>query len=123
MNKYKDTDKDIHKRIYKFVVSCHKEIVQIIPKRVDTLPLISQLTSSLTSIGANDREADASGSRKDFIAKYMIVRKEANETYYWLSLVKDLKLCVQSKMEFYLDECQELILIVSSIIKSAQQKR
>ena len=76
MNKYSNTEKDIHKRIYKFVISCFNNIVKKIPKTVENLPIIEQISSSLTSMGANDREADASTSRKDFIAKYTIVKKE-----------------------------------------------
>ena len=120
MNKYKDTDKDIHKRIYKFVVECFCDVVQKIPKRTESLPIISQLSSSLTSIGANDREADASGSQKDFIAKYMIVRKETNETLYWLNVVRDLKLVHSDIVLPYIKECQEILNVVSSIIKSAK---
>ncbi|KKQ23233.1 MAG: hypothetical protein US40_C0016G0021 [Candidatus Roizmanbacteria bacterium GW2011_GWC2_37_13] len=89
MNKYSNTEKDIHKRIYKFVISCFNNIVKKIPKTVENLPIIEQISSSLTSMGANDREADASTSRKDFIAKYTIVKKETKETEYWLSVIKD----------------------------------
>jgi len=46
------------------------------PKTTENIPVISQVSSSLTSIGANDQEADATTSKKDFIAKYAIVRKE-----------------------------------------------
>ena len=120
MNKYKDTDKDIHKRIYKFVVECFCDVIQKIPKHTESLPIISQLSSSLTSIGANDREADASGSQKDFIAKYMIVRKETNETLYWLNVVRDLKLVHSDIVLPYIKECQEILNVVSSIIKSAK---
>ena len=120
MNKYKNTDKDIHKRIYKFVVECFRDIVQKIPKRTESLPIIGQLSSSLTSIGANDREADASGSQKDFIAKYMIVRKETNETLYWLNVVCDLKQVQSDIVLPYIKECQEILNVVSSIIKSAK---
>lgn len=92
MNQYKDTEKDIHIRIYKFILNCFKNVVRKIPKTTENIPIISQLSSSLTSIGANDQEADASASKKDFIAKYNIVRKEIKETKYWLSLVHDADL-------------------------------
>ena len=103
-----------------YVFGCFRDVIKKIPKTTENLPLISQLSSSLTSIGANDREADACGSQKDFVAKYMIVRKEANETLYWLSLVKDLKLAESGVVSKYLQEGNEIFLIVSTIIKHAR---
>ena len=120
MNKYSGTDKDIHQRIYRFVISCFREVVQKIPKKTETLPIISQISSSLTSMGANDREANASGSKRDFVAKYMIVRKETNETLYWLSVADDLGFVTDSIADGYKQECQEILNIVSSIIKNAR---
>ena len=92
MNKYRGTEKDIHTRIYKFVIACFRDVVKKIPKTTENIPIISQLSSSLTSIGANDQEADATTSKKDFIAKYAIVRKKTKETKYWLSFIKDSSL-------------------------------
>lgn len=119
MNKYASTDKDIHKRIYSFVIKCFEGTVKKIPKTVENNPLISQLSASLTSVGANDREADACGSRKDFIAKYLIVRKEANETIYWLSLASDLRLVPSAIIKPQISEAQEILRIVSAIIRNA----
>lgn len=122
MNKYKGTEKDIHQRIYRFVIGCFRDVVKNIPKRTENNPIISQLSSSLTSMGANDREADAAGSQKDFVSKYMIVRKESNETLYWLSVINDLNLVDRVRVSPYLSECQEILNVVSSIIKSARGK-
>ena len=74
MNKYSGTDKDIHKRIHKFVVSCFVDVVRKIPKTPENIPIIRQISASLTSIGANDQEADAADSRRDFVAKYKITK-------------------------------------------------
>ncbi|SDH90556.1 four helix bundle protein [Winogradskyella thalassocola] len=51
--------------------------------------LSKQLMRSGTSIGANIREAEFAQSSKDFIHKMSIALKEANETDYWLSILKD----------------------------------
>ena len=82
MNKYRGTEKDIHQRIYRFVVDCFVNVVKKIPKTSENVPIIQQISASLTSMGANDREADAALTRKDFISKYVIVRKETSETHY-----------------------------------------
>lgn len=118
MNKYSNTDKDIHTRIYRFVIGCFREVVRKIPKTVESSPIISQLSSSLTSMGANDQEADAAISKKDFVAKYSIVKKESKETKYWLSVVQDTDLINKSITEPYIRECQEILLIVSKIIEN-----
>lgn len=121
MNKYQNTDKDIHVRIYRFIIGCFKNVVKRIPKTAENLPIINQLSSSLTSIGANDQEADASSSRRDFIAKYHIVKKETKETVYWLSFIKDSYLVDEKIVKPYILECQEILLVVSSIVNNAKQ--
>ncbi len=118
MNKYANTEKDIHARIYRFVVMCFNNVVKKIPKITENTPIISQLSSSLTSIGANDHEADAANSKKDFIAKYVIVKKETKETKYWLSIVKDTNMVSDLVVQPYIKESQEILLIVSTIIKN-----
>ena len=120
MNKYRNTPKDIHKRIYNFIINCYKDVVKKIPKTVESIPIISQVSSSLTSIGANDQEADATITKKDFIAKYMIVKKETKETRYWLSVIIDLQLSPKNIVEPYIQECQEILMIVSKIINNTR---
>ena len=120
MNKYKNTDKDIHARIYLFVVNCFKDVVKKIPKNTENLVLISQLSSSLTSVGANDQEADGASTKKDFIAKYYIVKKEAKETKYWLSIIIDCGLLTKDTVSPHIQECQEIIMIVSKIINNTK---
>src|SRR3972149_2976759 len=92
MNKYTGTDKDIHVRIHKFVVACFINIVKKIPKTPENIPIIKQISASLTSMGANDQEADAADSNRDFIAKYTIVKKETKETKYWLTTISDTRI-------------------------------
>jgi len=112
MNKYSGTEKDIHVRIHRFVVSCFVNIVRNIPKNIENVPIIKQISASLTSIGANDQEADAADSNKDFVAKYTIVKKEAKETKYWLSIIKDTSMMGKEIIDPYLKESQEILLII-----------
>lgn len=120
MNKYKGTNKDIHSRIYYFVVNCFKNVVKKIPKTTENIPIISQLSSSLTSMGANDQEADGASTKKDFIAKYYIVKKETKETKYWLSIVADCFLVSKEIVLPYIQECQEILMVVSKIINNTK---
>lgn len=83
-------------------------------------PLSDQLFRSGTSIGANITEAKASSSRLEFKKFQEIALKSANETVYWLSLLKDSKNYPQleSEVNFLTDECTQLSrMIASGIIK------
>lgn len=72
-------------------------------------------------MGANDQEADAAGSKRDFIAKYMIVRKETKETYYWLSFLKQIEVLPMTLIDPHLDECKQIQNIVSKILQNLSQ--
>jgi four helix bundle protein len=121
MNKYRNTDKDIHSRMYHFIVDCFRDVVKKIPNTVANTRIIDQISGSLTSMGANDQEADAALTRKDFIAKYTIVRKEAKETEYWLSLIRDVGLISSEVISPHVDECVEIRKIVSSIMENSRR--
>jgi len=82
--------------------------------------LSKQLLRSGTSIGANVTEATAAQSKKEFITKMSVASKEARETKYWLSLLSESKL-VNINLENYLSEINELIKILTSIVKSSQE--
>ena len=111
---------DIHKRIYKWVV----EVISFtkkLPKTPQNFVIIPQLVSASTSVGANDQEADASDSKKDFIAKYVIARKECKESIYWIQLCKDTNFSqFTQEAEVLIKEGKEISFIVSTIIKNAK---
>jgi four helix bundle protein len=83
--------------------------------------LSKQLLGSATSIGANVEEAMAGHSRKDFLSKMVIASKEARETRYWLKLLDKSQLV---KLDFtsYLDEIEQIINIITAIVKTTQAK-
>ena len=76
-NEKKQYEKDIHERIYQFVIRVIN-LTKVLPKNPQNDVVIYQLVKSATSMGANDQEADGAESKKDFIAKYSIVKKETN---------------------------------------------
>ncbi len=79
-----------------------------------------QLLRSGTSIGANVEEATAAQSRKDFISKMSIASKEARETNYWLRLYRGSDLCNISEIENYIKDSDEIIKILTSIVKTSE---
>lgn len=113
---------DIHERIYAFVIRVIN-LTRQIPKNQQNLILINQIVRSVTSMGANDQEADGTDSRRDFIAKYVIVRKEGKETNYWLRLISDTNPEYSARMESLMQEGKEIVKIVSAIILNTKRGR
>lgn len=111
---------DIHERIFSFVASGLK-LVRFLPKTTESMIVVNQYLRSLTSVGANDSEADGVTSKKDFIHAYTIVRKELKETRYWLRIIVELYPQLIPRVKELLDESDKLIKIVSSIIMNASK--
>ena len=97
--------------------------VQKMPKNLITLPLLSQLIRSGTSVGANYCEADHAESRKDFEHKIGICKKEANETKYWLRLIAKAVPEQRSDIVSLWREADELRRIFISTILTSQKKQ
>jgi four helix bundle protein len=109
---------DIHERTYGFVLQVLR-LLGTLSKNSTNLIIIDQCGRSATSVGANDQEADACESRRDFIAKYSIAKKEIKETNYWLRLAKDTNPALNTNS--VQQEGKELLLIISSIIKNSRR--
>lgn len=110
---------DTHERIYNFVLRVLKLLASL-PKTSINLIIIDQCGRSVSSVGANDQEADACESRRDFIAKYSIVKKEVKETNYWIRLTGDINPELKDRIISLQHEGKEILLIVSSIIKKSK---
>lgn len=90
---------------------------QEIPKNSITLPLVSQLVRSATSIGANYFEADNAESKNDFKHKISISQKESDETVYWLEMIETACPKFKEKITKLHQEAKELNLIFNAIKK------
>jgi four helix bundle protein len=84
--------------------------------------LAKQLLRAGTAIGANLEEADAGQSKPDFIAKCAIALKEARETHYWLRLLAACEVIPSQRLAPLTDEANELVAILTTIVKKAQAK-
>ncbi len=80
----------------------------------------SQLLDAGTSIGANLEEADAGQTKRDFIGKGAIARKESAETRYWLRLIAFAKPTIRAQAEPLIDECHQILKILTRIIRTAE---
>jgi TIGR02436 family protein len=84
--------------------------------------LSKQVLRSGTSIGALVKEAEHAQSSADFIHKMNIALKEANETEYWLMLLKDSDYIDEKTFSSIHKDCDELIRLLVSIVKSLKNK-
>jgi len=107
---------DLEERTAKFGENIIK-FVKKIPKKTETLPLISQLVRAGTSVGANYCEADDAESKKDFIHKIRICKKESRETKHWLRMIVVAVPELKEEARVLWQEAQELNLIFASISK------
>ena len=62
-------------------------------------------------------------SLKDFISKLSIAYKEARETKYWLSLLREAKYVTQEELSVILDNCEEILKILGKIQKTSKEKK
>jgi len=83
--------------------------------------LSKQILRCGTAIGANINEAQAAISKRDFEAKMSISSKEARESLYWLQLLKDSNF-LEYDFDYLIKQNEELIKILTSIIKTSQEK-
>ena len=97
--------------MYKHLTSTYKEFV-----------LTKQVLRSGTSIGANVKEALQGQSKADFISKLNISLKEASETEYWLELLNKTDYISDKEFASIHKDCEELIKLLTSIIKTSKIK-
>ena len=86
-----------------------------------SLPLITQLIRSATSVGANYMEANGASSKKDFLNKAFICKKEVQESKHWLRMLAVLFPEKKEKIRLLWKESQELTLIFQKITSTTKQ--
>ena len=110
---------DLEQRTYKFAKNV-RDFIKDIPKISTNNIYISQLIRSSSSIGANFIEANEALSKKDFYHRVRICRKEAKETNFWLLLlVLSSNLALQNKINYLLQEVNELMKIFGAIVSKS----
>lgn len=111
--------KDIAERTFKFGVAVIK-ITNSLPKTPAGFTIANQLVRSGTSIGANVEEAQDGLTRKEFIRSMSIALKEARETRFWLRIVAESGILSTEKTKPILNEAEELIKILVTIVKKSK---
>ncbi len=117
---------DIKERVLEFAASVAR-LVNKFPKNQAAQEYSKQLIRSSASIGANIEEADGTLTKKDFINKMGIGRREARESKYWLRLIQKAELINnpsnKDELNSLAKEAEELTLILSSIINKTKAKK
>ena len=73
-----------------------------------------------SSIGANVAESKYAQSRPDFVSKMSIALKEASETDFWLRLLYDTGYLTRKQYDSVIHDCDELIKLLVSIVKTTK---
>jgi four helix bundle protein len=94
-------------------------LVDALPRTAGGRAISMQLVRAATSVGANYRSACRARSRAEFAAKLGIAVEGADESLYWLELVRDGNIVPESKLSSLLKEADELTSILASGRKSA----
>lgn len=107
-------------KAYKFAI----RIVNLCKLLIDRKEYVlsKQLLRSGTAVGALMREAEHAQSKADFINKVNVALKEANETDYWIMLLKDTGYITESEYLSLSIDCKELIKLTASIVKTTKSQ-
>ncbi|WP_276348211.1 four helix bundle protein [Daejeonella sp. JGW-45] len=94
-------------KLYKFLCETRREFV-----------LSKQLLRSGTAPDALSYEAEHAQSKADFLNKMNIALKEANETKFWLLLLKDSHYLTEEEFSSIIPDCSEIIQMLVSTVKT-----
>ena len=118
MNKNQNKTYDLDDRTLEFaqkaVRICRKTFKDVVSTKI-----IDQLVRAAGSVGANYREASEALSKKDFIHRIKISRKECKESGYWFELLKEVNHIDVDEINLLIRESKELRSIFSSIIQKS----
>ena len=109
---------DLEDRTFRFAKRVI-EYVRALPKTITNIEISKQLTRSSGSVGANYIEANEALSKRDFIMRIKISRKEAKESCYWIGLSETSEDRLKEK-EALAQESNELMKIFGAILHNSE---
>ena len=113
---------EVKYRAYKFSIKIVRFVASLPNQRVYWV-ISDQLLRSATSIGANIIEAQAASSKKDFIRFYEIALKSANETKYWLGILRNGTEIDKQEVKQFLEEAKEIANILGASLLTLKGKK
>lgn len=109
-----DRKYDLAERTAKFAVDC-RALIRTVPKTISNIEDTKQLVRSSGSVAANYLEADEALSKKDFVMRIKICRKEARESRLWLGLITANE-SGESEQKQFIKEAYELVKIFNAAV-------
>ncbi len=97
------------------------QIISYCEKQKLPFSVLDQVTRSVTSIGANFTEAQDASSKKDFLNKIYIAKKEASETKYWLAIIVKLR-GDSDELSAAAERTQRFVMMLQKIVNSTRDK-
>ena len=123
MNEKASRDYDLQDRLIDFAVRV-MSVVEALPNNRIGNHVAGQLLRSGTAPAPNHGEAQSAESRKDFVHKMKIALKELRETHVWLLMIQRRPLIEpQDKLAPIIRECNELISIFVTSVKTAEKNQ
>ena len=113
---------DFIRRLIRFSIRILKFCEKMRVKRI-LWSIIDQLIRSATSIGANVVEAKSSSSRKDYLRFFEIALKSANETKYWLILIRESMPEFKAETKQLLKEADEISKVIGASVLTLKGKK
>ena len=99
------------------------ELCRALPNNREGRLIGNQVFKSGTSVAANYRAACRGRSKAEFVSKLGIVLEEGDETLFWLELINEMEICDENLVPLLMQECDEIVAIVVSSIKTAKQEK
>lgn len=118
----KDNREQLKYRAYKFSINIIR-LAKNLPNQKIYWIIMDQLVRSATSIGANTIEAQSASSKRDFIKFFEIALKSANETRYWLGILRDATEADKEAVNELLEEAKQLANILGASLLTLKNKR
>ncbi|MCC9018599.1 four helix bundle protein [Flavobacterium sp. F-126] len=98
------------------------DLAEKMPSTNVTRSITNQMVRSGTSVGANYRAVCRARSDKEFVAKMNIVLEEADETLFWLEIIREKEWIDKSELEIVWKEGNELTAIFVSSLKTVNNR-
>ena len=113
---------DLKDRAYAYAIRVIN-FIDTLPNDKTTQVIANQLLRSATSIGANIIEARGSSSKRDFANFFSYSLKSANESIYWLGLLRDARKVNGPEMRFLIDETGQIAKMLGASWLTLKGKR
>ena len=117
-----NNEKNLKQRAYTYSINSIQLIDTLNKTSISSQVIAKQLMRSATSVGANIIEAQAGSTRKDFTNFFSYALKSANESKFWLELLRDTGKANKDKIELLVKETDELSRMLGASIITLRKK-